>query len=88
MPVGLDEKDASLIAQHLLEIYPSLKKNQADFYSKHCTIGKYYTIAQYKREQNVVYETARTSMDNLANLGFYKKEQIRNKFVYTPVVRD
>ena len=88
VPVGLDEKDASLIAQHLLEIYPSLKKNQADFYSKHCTIGKYYTIAQYKREQNVVYETARTSMDNLANLGFYKKEQIRNKFVYTPVVRD
>ena len=43
---------------------------------------------EYKREQNVVYETARTSMDNLANLGFYKKEQIRNKFVYTPVVRD
>lgn len=88
VPVGLDEKDASLVAQHLLEIYPSLKKNQADFYSKHCTIGKYYTIAQYKREQNVVYETARTSMDNLAALGFYKKEQIRNKFVYTPVVRD
>ncbi|MGN1295075.1 MAG: hypothetical protein ACI4U5_01570 [Bacilli bacterium] len=88
VPVGLDEKDASLVAQHLLEIYPSLKKNQADFYSKHCTIGKYYTIAQYKREQNVVYETARTSMDNLVNLGFYKKEQIRNKFVYTPVVRD
>lgn len=85
LPVGLDDKDASLISQHLLEIYPSLKKNQADFYSRHCTIGKYYTISQYKKEENVAYETARTSMDNLAMLGLYKKEQLKNKFVYTPV---
>lgn len=86
MPTGLDEKDAFLVAQNLLEIYPSMKKGQAEFYSKHCTIGKYYTISQYKKEQNVAYETARTSMDNLVNLGFYKKEQIKNKFVYTPTI--
>ena len=86
MPIGLDEKDAFLVAQNLLEIYPSMKKGQAEFYSKHCTIGKYYTISQYKKEQNVAYETARTSMDNLVNLGFYKKEQIKNKFVYTPTI--
>lgn len=86
MPTGLDEKDATLVAKNLLEIYPSMKKGQADFYSRHCTIGKYYTISQYKKEQNVAYETARTSMDNLVNLGFYKKEQIKNKFVYTPVI--
>ena len=87
MPIGLDEKDANLVAMNLIEIYPSMKKGQAQFYSRHCTVGKYYTISQYKKEQNVAYETARTSMDNLANLGLYKKEQIKNKFVYTPVVK-
>ena len=84
MPVGLDENDAELVAQHLLELYPTLKKGQAEFYSRHCTLGKYYTIGMYKKENNCAYETARTSMDNLASLGFYKKENIRNKFVYTP----
>lgn len=87
LPVGLDEKDVDLIADNLLELYPSLKVNQAKFYASHCTIGKYYSIAQYKKETGVAYETARTSMDNLVNLGFYKKEQIKNKYVYTPVVR-
>ena len=87
LPTGLDEKDIALIAENLLELYPSLKVNQAKFYASHCTIGKYYSIAQYKKETGVAYETARTSMDNLVNLGFYKKEQIKNKFVYTPVVR-
>ena len=87
MPVGLDEKDANMVARNLLEIYPSMKRNQAEFYSRHCTVGKYYTISQFKKEQGVAYETARTSMDNLVNLGFYKKEQIKNKFVYTPVVK-
>ena len=84
MPVGLDESDANMVAQHLLELYPTLKKGQAEFYSKHCTLGKYYTIGMYKKENDCAYETARTSMDNLASLGFYKKENIRNKFVYTP----
>ena len=84
MPVGLDENDASMVAQHLLELYPTLKKGQAEFYSRHCTLGKYYTIGMYKKENDCAYETARTSMDNLASLGFYRKENIRNKFVYTP----
>lgn len=87
LPSGLDEKDASIVAENLLELNPTLKKGQAMFYSRHCTIGKYYTIQQYKQENNVAYETARTSMDNLCYLGFYKKEKIRNKFVYTPVIR-
>lgn len=87
LPVGLDAKDVDLIAENLLELYPSLKRYQAQFYASHCTIGKYYSIAQYKKEMKVAYETARTSMDNLVLLGFYKKEQIKNKFVYTPVVR-
>lgn len=87
LPVGLNENDIDIIAQNLLELYPTLKKAQAKFYAEHCTIGKYYSIAQYKDANNVAYETARTSMDNLVTLGFYKKEQIKNRFVYTPVVR-
>lgn len=46
-----------------MEIYPYLKKTQAHFYALHCTIGKHYTIAQFKKEEDVAYETARTSMD-------------------------
>jgi hypothetical protein len=88
LPVGLDENDAEMVAQHLIELYPTMKRNQAEFYARHCTVGKYYTISQYKKEQNVAYETARTSMDNLVNLGFYKKENIRNKFVYTPTMKE
>lgn len=87
IPQGLDENDASSIALDLLELNPTLKKGQAEFYARHCTIGKYYTIQQFKDEQGVAYETARTSMDNLTDLGFYKKEKIRNKFVYTPSIR-
>ena len=88
IPVGLDESDAEIVAEHLLELYPSMKKNQAEFYARHCTIGKYYTISQYKKEMNVVYETARTSMENLVLLGLYRKEPLKNKFVYTPVVKN
>lgn len=88
IPSGLDEIDASEIAEHLLELHPTLKKGQAEFYARHCTVGKYYTIQQYKEFNDVAYETARTSMDNLAFLNFYKKEKIRNKFVYTPVIRE
>ena len=88
IPVGLDEADAEIVADHLLELYPSMKRNQAEFYARHCTIGKYYTISQYKKEMNVVYETARTSMENLVLLGLYRKEPLKNKFVYTPVVKN
>ena len=64
-----------------------LRKTQAHFYARHCSLGKYYTIQQFKKMEKVVYETARTSMDMLAKLGYYKKEQIKNKFVYTPIER-
>ena len=85
MPVGLDEQDANVVTEHLLELYPTLRRSQAEFYSHHCTLGKYYSINQFKEYTKCAYETARTSMDNLANLGFYKKENIKNKFVYTPI---
>lgn len=72
-------------ALKLMEVHPHLKKKQAHFYAGHCTIGLHYTIDQFKECEGSVYETARTSMEDLAARGFYKKEQIGKKFVYTPI---
>lgn len=84
----LTEKEYRIKEIDMLESDPYLKKGQAHFYVRHCTRGKYYSIQQYKKFEGCVYETARTSMDNLAKLGYYRKEQIKNKFVYTPINKE
>ena len=86
-PAGLKEQDVEGIVDNLLEVYPYLKKTQAHFYARHCTIGKHYTISQFKSDEAVAYETARTSMDFLAENGFYSKTKVRNKYVYSPIPR-
>ena len=88
IPVALDEKQAVLLEQDLLERDPELKKGEAKFYARHCTKGKNYTIAQYKKSLRCAYETARTSMDHLAELLYYRKEKIKNKYVYIPVEKE
>ena len=88
IPVALDEKQAVLLEQDLLERDPELKKGEAKFYARHCTKGKKYTIAQYKKSLRCAYETARTSMDHLAELLYYRKEKIKNKYVYIPVEKE
>ena len=88
IPVALDEKQAVLLEQDLLERDPELKKGEARFYARHCTKGKKYTIAQYKKFNRCAYETARTSMDHLAELLYYRKEKIKNKYVYIPIERE
>ena len=87
IPPVLDEKQASRLEQHLLELDPSLRKHEAHFYARHCTLGKNYTISQYKKSIGCVYETARTSMDHLVELGYYRKEMVKNKNVYSPIAR-
>jgi Fic family protein len=79
------EEDIKSVVKNLLESNPLLRPKQAEFYARHRTLGKYYTIAMFKKEMDVVYETARTSMDNLAQLGYYRRENVKNKFVYTPI---
>ncbi|MDD4532567.1 MAG: hypothetical protein PHW22_03960, partial [Bacilli bacterium] len=86
-PAGIKDSDVGDIVVNLLETYPSLKKTQAHFYATHCTIGKSYTIQQFKKIEMTSYETARTSMDYLTSLGFYNKEKLRNKFIYKPIPR-
>ena len=89
--VSISEKESATvlnkIESELLERDPNLKKKEAHFYSRHREIGKCYSIADYKRFSRCVYETARTSMDHLAQLGYYKKIQIKNKFVYETIER-
>lgn len=87
IPTAIDEKTASRLENHLLETDPMLNRNQAKFFARHCTIGKIYTIAQFKKSIGCSYETARTSMEHLKDLGYYEKKQIKNKFVYTPIPR-
>lgn len=84
----LDEKALKRAAEDLLESDPTLRPSQAHFYVRHCTMGKYYTIQQFKQCEKCVYETARTSMDNLARAGYYRREQVKNKFVYTPITKE
>ena len=81
-------KDYDALAEDLLESDPLLRPAQAAFYVRHCTVGKFYTIAQYKKATGCVYETARTSMDNLAKRGYYKREGLKNKFIYTPIPKE
>ena len=87
IPEELDEKAASRLEKHLLEMDPALKKGEAYFYARHCTMHMNYTIAQYKKALGCAYETARTSMEHLVELHYYQKNQIKNKFVYTPIKR-
>ena len=89
--VSISEKESATvlnkIENELVERDPNLKRKEAHFYSRHREIGKSYSIADYKRFSRCVYETARTSMDHLAQLGYYKKIQIKNKFVYETIER-
>lgn len=82
---ALSDKEVKEYIQYLLESNPNLNKNQAAFLANHCTMGHYYTIQQFKKSARCAYETARTSMDKLANEGYYEKKGLKNKFVYTPV---
>ena len=81
----MSEKEIKDTAKYLLEINPNLRKMQAYFFASHCLIGRYYSIQDYKKYAKCAYETARTSMDNLAKQGFYDKIAVKNKFVYTPI---
>ncbi len=86
IPPVLDEKQASRLEAHLLEMDPALKRGEAKFYARHCTMHMYYTIEQYKKSIGCAYETARTSMEHLVELHYYRKEKVNNKkFVYTPI---
>ncbi len=84
----LSDKEIKEYIRYLLESNYSLNKSQAAFLANHCIVGHYYSIQQYKKFAHCAYETARTSMEKLVTEGYYKKLQVKNKFVYTPVKQD
>ena len=83
----LKDLDEEEMAKQLTEMNPLIKYHQALFFANHRVAGRYYTIGQFKEFTDCAYETARTSMDFLTSLGLYRKEQVKNKFVYTPNVK-
>ena len=84
LPVGLTEHDAQKIERHLMEMDPSLSRAEAYFYARHCTMGKYYTISQFKNEIGCAYETARTSMEHLQQADITVRKSLKiNSF--TPI---
>jgi len=87
IPTKLSDEEAKYLAERLVEINPAINRKQAIFYSRHCTLGMSYTINQFQKEIGCAYETARTSMDHLVELGFYRKEMYKKKFIYLPVKR-
>lgn len=87
IPPVLDENQAQRLEEHLLELDPTMKRGEAAFYARHCTLGKKYSIAQCKKFLSCAYETARKTMERLAELGYYRKEMVKNKFVYAPIQR-
>lgn len=88
LPTGLSEVEAKRLEIHIRELDPNLSRSQAYFYARHCTLGMKYTIQDYKNATGCAYETARSSMDNLVYSGYYRKEMLKNKFIYTPVKKD
>lgn len=86
-PKGFEDADVEKVTVDLMETYPTLRRSQAHFYASHCTVGRSYTIQEFKKSEVTSYETARTSMDYLSQLGFYEKAKVRNKFVYRPIPR-
>ena len=81
---SLSDKEVKMAARYLLETHPQLNKQQALFFASHSTLGRYYTVQDYKKTMKVAYETARTSMDRLAAVRLFRKYRIKNKYVYTP----
>lgn len=80
-----EKKDVQDTAEKLIHVYPKLKRKEAHFYAGHCTIGLHYTIEDFKTTEHTVYETARTSLERLVILGFYRKDKTGKKFTYTPI---
>ena len=79
----LNDKEVRMRARYIVETHPEISKQQALFFASHSTPGRYYTIQDFKKTMKVAYETARTSMDRLAQAKLYKKLRIKNKYVYT-----
>lgn len=81
----LEGLDAESYAHQLMQLNPNIRPAQASFYAEHRQPNRFYTISQFRHFSDCAYETARTSMDFLAEIGLYEKRGLKNKYIYTPV---
>lgn len=79
----IKESESGLDFDQMMYLYPQLKKHQIQFYLEHHEQGYYYTIEQFIASNNVCYETARSALKQLSDLGFYQMLKQGKKFVYT-----
>lgn len=63
--------------------YPQLRLYQIEFFLNHDQIGFSYTIKQFMEYCQVSYETARYSLDELVDMGWYVKIKAGKKFIYS-----
>ena len=68
--------------ESLIYTYPMLAPHSIDFFVKHREWGYYYRVNDYIKAENCSYETARSALNELVSLGWYKKIKVGKKFVY------
>lgn len=69
-------------AEELHALYPFLSMRQIEFYCTHQRAFHSYTVADYALWHHCSVETARTSLNELVQLGWYKKQRVGKKYVY------
>lgn len=80
--IEISKREKNLNIKAILRDNPRLSKRQAEFYINHKSLGKAYSIEDFREFIGASYETSRYSMDNLSNEGLYHKEKIGKKYVY------
>ena len=78
-----NQRDKNISKEKILLSHPSLSKKQAEFLISCNEKGNNYTLSHFQKQTHSSYETSRYSLEQLVELGFYKKDKIGKKFVYT-----
>jgi hypothetical protein len=83
VPIALDEVVAGPHRRAFDGNEPSLKRGEAYFYARHCTIGKFNTISHSRKRSGAPLKRP-DFMDHLAG-SLFRNENDKNNFIYTPV---
>lgn len=82
---SLSTRDKNKSIETLRHNNPNISKRQAEFFVAHNDPRASYTISDFKKYIGTAYETARYSLDNLVEQGFYKKTLVGKKYVYKAI---
>ncbi len=82
---SLTTRDKNKNVKQILKNYPRLSKKQTEFFVAHNDPRSSYSIKDFEKYIGSSYETARYSLDNLVEAGFYKKSKVGKKYVYKPI---